>query len=325
MSLLRISLVVVLIILSSPTWAQNDSKKIDGANASATSSKIVVITGNRFSYKLVQRWIDDYNKVAPSVQIIIESRGTSDPNKYDILAEAYIPGQEFLKHREYINVARYAILPVATTNSAFANHFTEKGLTTDLIKQIFFNDILVDKEKLQNINAPYAIYTRQQRAGVPVVFANYFGYEQKDIKGTTIAGADEHLLKALLRDPNGVTYLPLTLIYDQQTRKPVDGLAVLPVDLNGNGRLNDDEKFYASVDNVIDRLEKKEQREIKNIPIEYLHLSIDKETASREAVDFLKWVNDNGQAYLHEFGYLLPEEEHFDKEKFVEFASKRSR
>jgi len=315
---------VVWLALSVPALAQNDSQKPGVATAASQApSKIVVITGNRFSYKLVQKWIDDYNKIAPQVQIIIESRGSTDPTKYDILAEVYAQDPEIRKNREYIHIGRYAVLPVATGGSEFARHFADKGLTAELIKQIYFSDMFADKAKQEIIDAPYTPYTRQQKAGVPFVFATYFGYQQKDIKGTTIAGSDEHLLKALLRDPNGVSYLPLPLIYDLQTRKPTQGLTVLPVDLNANGKVNDEERFYANLDQVLGRLEKKGPGEVKNVPVEYLHLSVDRQTASPEAIDFLKWVNNNGQAYLHEFGYLLPELEHFKKEKFIEFASKR--
>jgi len=157
------------------------------------------------------------------------------------------------------------------------------------------------------------------------VFARHFGYEQKDIKANGIAGADVHLLKALLRDSTGVTYLPLPLIYDEQTRKPIEGLAVLPVDLNGNGKVSDDEKIYDTVDHVITTLEATSPGDVKNIPLEYLHLSVDRENASAEAIDFLKWVNENGQADLHAFGYLLPEAKRADKGAFNEFASKRSK
>jgi phosphate transport system substrate-binding protein len=100
---------------------------------------------------------------------------------------------------------------------------------------------------------------------------------------------------------------------------------VLPVDLNGNGKVNDDEKFYDDLNLVISKLESADAKDIKNIPIEYLHLSVDKQNASAEAIAFLKWVNENGQADLHEFGYLAPEAKRFEKEKFNEFASKRGK
>jgi phosphate transport system substrate-binding protein len=181
-------------------FARAERKEVQSSssNHSPVTQKVVVVTGARFSYKLVQKWIDDYYKVNPSVQILIESRGSADPAKFDVLAEVYEQDAEVKKSREYINVGRYAILPVATENSAFAKIYAEKGLNTELINQLFFHDIFADKENQKNVKAPFTVYTRLQKAGAPIVFTKYFGYEQKDIKGKAIAGSDEHLLKALV-------------------------------------------------------------------------------------------------------------------------------
>ena len=305
--------------------AARERSRLDSSSAAVPGSqKVVVVTGARFSYKLVERWIDEYNKVSPNVQIIVEARGSADPLKYDILAEVYRHDDDFRSKREYINVGRYAILPVANSVSAFARNYSQKGLNGELINQIFFDDIFADQERQKDLKAPYTVYTRLQKAGVPTVFANYFGHEQKDIKGNAIAGADAHLIKALLRDSTGVTYLPVPLIYDSETRNPIQGLSVLPVDMNGNKKVSDDEKFYDDLDTVINSLEAIDARDLRNIPVEYLHLSIDKNSASVEAIDFLKWVNENGSRQLHEFGYLRPEPKEFDRERFIEFASKRA-
>jgi phosphate transport system substrate-binding protein len=314
--------ILIGLLFGTATLANAQSPTEKNVAEEAISPKVVVITGNRFSYKLIQQWIDDYNKVEPDVQLIIEARGSNDPAKYQILAEVYPPEESFKQNREYIYVARYAVLPVANSNSGFAKFYTDKGLDRDLIRQIYFNDIYADKENQKKVKAAYTVYTRMQKAGVPFVFAKYFDYQQKDITGNAIAGADEHLVKAVLRDSTGITYLPLPLIYDLSTKQTIAGLTVLPVDINGNGRVNDEEKFYTTLESVITKLEDSRSTGIKNIPIEYLHLSIDKRTASAEAVAFLQWVNENGQRYLHDFGYLLPESQHYDKATFDEFASK---
>ena len=286
---------------------------------------IVLITGARFAYPLIQKWIDDYNKVRPDVQLVIEARGWADPAKYDLLIEAYDPDDAAKKNREQIYVARYAIVPVANSYSEYAKTYGEKGLNKDLINQLFFHDIYADKEKQIEIKTPYTIYTRLQQAGVPTVFARYFGYEQNDIKGKSIAGADEHLLKAVLRDSTGISYLPLTFIYDHTSGKPIEGLTVLPVDLNGNGKINDDERIFGDLSTVIQLLENRLSKERKNIPIEYLHFSIDKNTANKDAIDFLQWVINNGVKDLHAFGYLHPEPDRVDRNKFEQFASKRTK
>jgi len=290
---MKFSHLIVLLFLSLSLQAQNGEilAKADAKQPeSRAENSTVIVTGARFSYKLVQKWIDDFNKVNPDIQVVIESRGTSDPSQYDVLAEVYEQDPAIKDTREYVYVGRYAVLPVASTNSEFSEAYAKKGLTADLIKLIYFNDMFAD--------------------------------EQKDIKGNAIAGSDEHLLKAMLRDSTGISYLPTPLIYDAATKKPVDGLSVLPVDLDGNGKVNDDERFYEDQATVLQKLEQADPKDLKNIPIEYLHLSVSKKNASPEAVAFLKWVNENGQNYLSEFGYLKPEASRPEKASFDDFAKR---
>jgi phosphate transport system substrate-binding protein len=268
-------------------------------------STVVRMTGVRFAYPLVEHWIDQYSKVNPDVQVVIEWRGQQDPSQYDILVEAFEQPEEIKKERDYTYVARYAILPVANSKSDFAKTYVVKGLTGQLIRQVFFHDLFADRDKEEKIAAPFTTYTRLQKAGSPMVFASYFKFDQKDIKGKGIAGSDEHLLKAVLRDSTGVSYLPTPMIY-AQSGVPITGLTPLPVDLNGNDRVSDDETFFGSRSTVIERLSVVNNKDIHNLPIEHIHLSVDKKTASPEALAFIRWVENNGLNDLKDFGYLAP-------------------
>jgi phosphate transport system substrate-binding protein len=267
--------------------------------------KFIAITGVRFAYPLVQKWIDDYSQINPDVQIIIESRGSNDPTTYDILIEAYEPEAEIKKKRDYVYIGRYAILPVANSQSAFSKVYSAKGLNQDLIKQLFFYDIFSDKK--QTIKEPHTVYTRLQKAGAPITFSKYFGYQQKDIHGKSIAGADEHLLKAVLRDSTAISYLPLNFLYDLTTGKPIPGITIIPVDLNGNDKVSDEERIYGDMATVIKLLEERDPKEMQNIPIEYLHLSVNKDNSNPEVSSFLQWIIKNGDKDLHAFGFLRPD------------------
>lgn len=323
---------ILFAFASSAVWGQELTAAINNnTNASSTdvtvattkkNQQIVRVTGVRFAYPLVQKWIDDFNKEYPDVQVIIEARASTDPSQYDVLIEAYEHPEETKKNREYAYIGRYAVLPVANNKSGLAKIYTDKGLDKDLIVQLFFHDIYADKENQKEIKAPFTVYTRLQKAGAPITFSQYFGYEQKDIKGKGIAGADEHILKALLRDTTGLSYLPISLIYDRETKKPVEGISVLPVDLNGNGKVNDEEKFYDELTAVVQRFEQASASDLNNVPIEYLHFSVDKNSANTDAIAFIKWVIDNGQKDLNDFGYLKPEPQ---KDKSELFASKRNK
>lgn len=291
------------------------------AQQPAAREKIVIITGARFTYPLVQHWIDAYNKVNNDVQLVIESRGSNDPSSYDILIEAYEPSEEAKKTREHIFIARYPVLPVANAKGELASTFGNKGLDQTTLKQLFFYDLFAGDENSKTTKVPYTVYTRLQKAGVPITFSEYFGYHQKDIKGKAIAGSDEHLLKAVLRDSTALSYFPLTLIYDLNNNTLHDGLIVLPVDLNNNGKVSEDEKVYSNLQQVVTLLESKKASELNNIPVGYIHFSVDKKNPSEEALRFLQWVIQNGQTDLHNFGYLQPEADRFEKEKLEKFIT----
>ena len=296
-----ISIVVFyfMVLLATAVFAQEPEKK-------------VVITGVRFAYPLVEKWIEDYKVANPGANVSIESRNVTDPAKYDLLIEAYEPDKAIKETREYLYLARYALLPVANAKSAFAKAYSEKGLTTELIKQVYFNDIYADKKEQKKIAAEYTIYTRLQKAGAPITFSKYFGYEQDNIQGKAIAGADEHLVKALLKDTTGVSYNVPGLLFNLQTRKPLDGLTIIPVDVDGNGRVTSEEIFYDNLDTVLEKLE---AAELKNVPVEYLHLSLSKNNTNDEALKFLQWVAKNSQESLSQFGFLKPEPKRFQQDK----------
>lgn len=279
----------------------------------------VVITGVRFSYPLVQQWIDSYKKINPDAQISIETRTITDPEKYDLLIEAYEHEKAFKDARNYFHVGRYALVTIANSKSAIYKELEEKGFNEKLIKQVFFHDVYAEKERPLKSN--YTIYTRLQKAGAPITFASYFGFEQQNIKGKAIAGADEHLIKALQKDTTGLSYSALGLVYNPKTRQAVEGISVIPLDLDGNGRVGKDERVFDNLDKVIEVIE---AGKVKNVPVGDLHISISKQATNPEAEKFLQWVVVNGQGTLHDFGFLQPDAKQLaiQREKLVDKPGK---
>ena len=284
------------------------------AQAQAPEKK-VIITGVRFAYPLVEQWIAEYKQEHPEVTVQIEPRSTTDPSKYDLLIEAYELDAAARDSREFVNLARYALLPVANAQSAFARIYGEKGLTQPLIRQLYFNDITASKKDREEIKVPFTVYTRLQKAGAPITFAHYFGFEQANLVGKAIAGADEHLIKALLKDTTALSYSVPSLLFDLKSRQPLAGLTILPVDADNDGKVKNEEKVLGNLDELLTRLE---DRASKNIPVESIHLSIARNSQNAEALKFLKWILAHDQDILHTQGFLKPEPQRFqrDKQKF---------
>jgi phosphate transport system substrate-binding protein len=290
------------------------------AVAQEAHERKVVITGVRFSYPLVEHWISEYKKIDPNVHVSIDPRTVTDPVKYDLLIESFEPEETIKESREYLYLARYSLLPVANAKSGLARIYQERGLTRQLLTQIYFHDLFADQDKKEKIDAVYTVYSRLQKAGAPITFAHHFGFEQEHFAGKKIAGADEHLIKAVLKDSTAVSYGFAGLVYDLTTRKPQPGLVVLPLDNDNNGKLSQDERSYTNLDQVIEKFERSDKA--LNIPIEYIHISLRKHGYSAEALKFLLWVIDNGQTDLHHFGFLSPNPQRYDqeKEKFQQLA-----
>jgi len=278
----------------------------------AQSQKQVVITGARFTYPLLEKWIADYEKINPEVKITIAPRTTTDPAQYDLLIEAYELTPELREQREVLHIGRYALLPVANQKSPAARALATRGADKDELTQLYFHDLFAKKEK--DLSFPYVIYTRQQKSGPSITFASFFGYEHQQIKGKSIAGSDEHLIQAVLKDTLALSYNHPGLIYDLNTRSIKQGLTLIPIDLNGNGKISSEEKTTRGLDDLLQSLESNTQ----HLAVGNIHLSIPKEKYNQEALRFLLWVSDNGLRDLHAFGLLSPDAAQLqaDKEKF---------
>ncbi len=286
----------------------------------------VIITGSRFAYPLVEKWIAEFKKEYPDVPFRIIARGGVNVDSANLIINAHKLHPEEIKGGNYVvNIGRYALLPVTNTKNPLAAEWSKKGIKEKQLKKLFFkkydpfNEAEEPKEKETNEYKP-TIYTRAQKACAPITFARNYGFEQDDIVGKPIGGDDKHLIVAIEKDTNGLTYNNLGFIYDVTSREVKDKLSVVPIDLNGNGKLDEDEKFYTTLDDVISRLEK---GKTPGIAIEYINISYPGQVAetNRNISIFLDWVLTKGQKFNHELGFLDFEPEALAKQKEILAAS----
>ena len=129
------------------------------------------------------------------------------------------------------------------------------------------------------------------------------GDAQEDLIGTAV-NADPGLAEAVRQDPLGVGYNNIGFTYDQATGLPIAGLQIIPLDLNGNGRIDPDEDFYATRDALTAAI----AAEIYPFPPARPLYLVTKGKPSPVIIEFYRWVLTDGQAYVQEAGYVpLPE------------------
>ncbi len=261
------------------------------------NAQTIRIAGTRLTYPLFQKWIDEYSKQHPDVYFILNSKQPAD--SVDISIVSHILASTDIKAgKTAITVSRYVQLPVVNSSRANVAALQEKGFNDATFKQVYFGETSTSSIAT---DAVFTVYKRKQNACASQSFANHFGSEQKDIQSIGVVGDDKDLLAAVKQDVNGISYNNLGFIYDLKTRKPIDSIAIIPVDFNENGKIDADERIYGSLDNVLTYAEKTNSPKLL---IEEVHVLYNQNNPDKEVANFLKWVLINGQQYNHEYGFI---------------------
>ena len=264
-------------------------------SALAQPARVIRITGTRLAYPLFQRWADEYTRLHPGVKFVI-SKTPADSADLLIVSHQLSPA-DIKEGQTALVVSRYVQLPVVNKQRSDVASLQSKGFDDAAFRQVYFSDGTGPGPSLYQ----FTVYKRQQPACASIAFANHFGSEQRDIKGVGVVGDDKDLLAAVKRDPDGISYNNLGFLYDLRSRKLIDSIAIVPIDLNGNGKIDPEENIYGSLDEVISFVERTHH---PKIPLENVNVLYRKDGPAKEVVPFLQWVLSEGQQYNHDYGFI---------------------
>lgn len=80
------------------------------------------------------------------------------------------------------------------------------------------------------------------------------GKKQEDLKGTGVFG-DPGVAETLQKDVNGIGFNNIGYAYHDKTHKPTKGIAIVPIDVNGNGKWMR-KKIYGTLDELMEAIAK---------------------------------------------------------------------
>ena len=131
-------------------------------------------------------------------------------------------------------------------------------------------------------------------------WAKYFNKKQEDLLGVGVFG-DPGLAQAVQKDVTGIGYNNLAYLYDLKTRKQVAGVRALPIDVNGNGKIDADENFYDTIDHLTKAIA---TDKYPSPPARNLGFLFKGKPAKPELIAFVKYVLTDGQKFIEENGYI---------------------
>jgi hypothetical protein len=264
-------------------------------NALAQNTETYYISAPHFVRPLLEKWILEYKKVEPHVNLAIAKSASNKENSSLDIQLFEESSASKIEHKT-VYFGAYAILPVTTKNSDADKVLAKKELNKEKLKNLLFINEDFDEHpiKKDNTDDKIVIYTGNNNLSVSIPYASYFGKEASSFKGRRIVGDDIFLNIAIQKDPNGLTLNAIPNLYDTQSRRLKNDLSIVHLNLN-----KDQQTALSSLDALLTVLE---NTSVEGIPVEKIGFTYknDNDTLNK----FVAWVLAVGETYNHQYGLL---------------------
>jgi len=289
-----------------------------------TQEKTTIKVSGAFAlYPMMGIWAEEYEKIHPDVKIDISAggagKGMSDAimGIVDIgMVSREIYQSEIDQGIFWVSVAKDAVVATINTENPVLNEILSKGLTKQQLENIFITRTIQTWGQLvgnPGISDPIRVYTRSDACGAAQTWALYLGnYTQNELTNVadSAINGDPNLAAAIQGDELGIGYNNINFVYDPTTEKPFDHLLPVPIDLNENGILDDNESFYDIRTNMVNAIA---ENIYPSPPARALHL-VTKNNFTGGTKQFVYWILTDGQAYVPDSGYIRLSEETIDQQ-----------
>jgi phosphate transport system substrate-binding protein len=273
------------------------------------------ISGAFALYPMTIKWAEEFRKIHPDVRIDISAggagKGIADAlnGMVDIgMVSREINPEEIKKGAFPIAVTKDAVVAVVSELNPVLNDILAKGLKKDAGNNIWITGKIKGWSQAFAVKstAPIHVYTRSDACGAAEMWAKFYGKKQEDLLGVGVFG-DPGLAQAVKKDPLGIGFNNIGYAYDATTKKQVKGLRVVPLDLNSNGKIDPDENFYNSMNDIIAAIA---SGKYPSPPARELYFVAKGSPKNNKLLaEFIRWVMTDGQKFVHEAGYIaLPKE-----------------
>jgi phosphate transport system substrate-binding protein len=290
------------------------------SQAKAASGQIS-ISGAFALYPMVVRWADEYRKINPGVRFDISAggagKGISDALNGMVemgMVSRDIYPEELKKGAFPIAVTKDAVVATISAQNPALNDILATGLKKEAGNNIWITGKFTTWAQVfgTKSKSPIHIYTRSDACGAAEMWAKYFGKKQEDLLGVGVFG-DPGLAQAVKKDPLGIGFNNIGYAYDAVTKQQIKGLRVVPIDLNGNGKIDSDENFYDSMNDIIAAIA---SGKYPSPPSRELYFVMKGNPKNNKVLtDFIKWVLTDGQKYVNEAGFIALPKEKIETEK----------
>jgi phosphate transport system substrate-binding protein len=269
----------------------------------------ITMSGAFALYPMVMKWSEEFRKLHPQVRFDI-SAGGAGKGIADALADMVDIGMvsrevhpiEIQKGAWFIPVTKDAVVAVINQDNPLLEELLKKGIKKADFMRIWLNETPPTWNELAAAKGSIQVhvYTRSDSCGAAETWALFLGKKQEDLLGIGVFG-DPGLNEAVRKDALGIGFNNINYAFDATSLKPMTGTAILPIDLNGNGRIDVSENFYGHRDAMVKAIA---DDKYPSPPARDLYFVCHGRPQKQLLAAFMKWVLSAGQKFVAEAGYI---------------------
>ena len=278
---------------------------ISGMNQPTT----IKVSGAWALYPMMVKWAEEYQKIHPNVRIEVSAGGAgkgmtdalSGLVEIGMISREIYP-EEVQQGAAFVKVTKDAVVATINANNPALNDILTKGMTRQGFYNIYIAANVTTWGEVVNrsdIKEEIHTYTRSDSCGAADTWAKYFGKKQENLNGTGVYG-DPGILEAVRQDSLGIGYNNIGYAFDNETRRQVNGIRIIPIDTNENGKIDPEEEFYGTKNEVVQAILMKIY---PSPPARDLYL-VTKGNFTGPTLEFVKWILTDGQKYIDAAGYV---------------------
>ena len=285
------------------------SAELRGAEGAKKLSGTITLSGAWALYPMAVKWGEEFRNLHPEVKIDISAGGAgkgmtdalSDMVDIGMVSREIYPA-EVAKGAWWVSVVKDAVVPTVNAENPFLAKLLKRGVTREEFINIFITGQVKQWQQLlgSEAKAEIHVYTRSDACGAAETWAKYLGKNQENIKGVGVYG-DPGLAEAVRKDLLGIGYNNINFAYDAKSDLPIRGLQILPLDINGDGKIGKDENFYQTRKEVMAAIA---ADKYPSPPARALHFVGHGVPKKELVVEFIKWVLTDGQKQVPATGYI---------------------
>jgi len=291
-------IVGLLVALHSNAYPDNQSGVETNANASGTlnlmsTPKLTNLTTN---------WAYEFGKSNPNIKVNVgdyTDKQNVAAGNLSIVSSGELISKESDNLWKMV-IGRDAIVSIINAKNPMMNAIYRQGFSSEKFAQLFANPEMRNWEALVSSGErrPVHIYF----VGDETVRSNISVFAKTNpeaMGGISVATAGE-LISAIKNDKYAIGFCRLTDVRNEATNTFAEGIMLLPIDKNRNGRIDNFEKIYDNLEAFTRGVW------IGKYPHDLcvsIYAAADSKPTGKEELAFLEWLMVDGHQFLNKNGY----------------------